>query len=114
MVKLRKKKLASGRISLYLDIYINGKRYYEFLKLQLINNGTNNKETLKLAETIRAKRQIELQCEQYGIISDSRKKINLIQYQIFVHKYKTVPVSLIPLQKQIFNSDGRICKFNSR
>ena len=80
MVKLRKKKLASGRISLYLDIYINGKRYYEFLKLQLVNDGTNNKETLKLAETIRAKRQIELQCEQYGLISDSRKKINLIQY----------------------------------
>ena len=99
MVKLRKKKLASGRISLYLEIYGNGKRYYEFLKLQSLKNGINKKETLKFAETIRAKRQIALQCEQYGFISDSRKKINLFKYQIFVHTYKTVPVSLIPLQK---------------
>ncbi len=43
MVKLRKKKLKGGKISLYLDIYGNGKRYYEFLKLQLINNGINIK-----------------------------------------------------------------------
>ena len=39
-VKLRKKKIAGGKISLYLDIYHNGQRQYEFLKLYLIK-GTN-------------------------------------------------------------------------
>ena len=32
-VKLREKKLANGNVSLYLDIYRNGKRHKEYLKL---------------------------------------------------------------------------------
>lgn len=36
-VTLREKTLANGNKSLYLDIYRNGKREYEFLKL-LYNN----------------------------------------------------------------------------
>ena len=32
-VKLREKKLSNGNISLYLDIYRNGKRHKEYLKL---------------------------------------------------------------------------------
>ena len=35
-VKLREKKLSNGNISLYLDIYRNGKRHKEYLKLYLI------------------------------------------------------------------------------
>ena len=34
-VKLRMKYLSGGRKSLYLDIYHNGKRHYDFLKLIL-------------------------------------------------------------------------------
>lgn len=34
-VRLREKKLANGNISLYLDIYRDGKREYEFLRLYL-------------------------------------------------------------------------------
>lgn len=34
-VKLREKKLANGNVSLYLDIYRNGKRQKEYLKLYL-------------------------------------------------------------------------------
>lgn len=34
-VTLREKELASGNISLYLDIYRDGDRKYEFLKLYL-------------------------------------------------------------------------------
>lgn len=36
-VKLREKKLANGNVSLYLDIYRNGKRQKEYLKLYLID-----------------------------------------------------------------------------
>ena len=32
-VKLRFKKLSNANLSIYLDIYYKGKRYYEFLKL---------------------------------------------------------------------------------
>lgn len=36
-VKVREKKLANGNVSLYLDIYRNGKRHKEYLKLYLID-----------------------------------------------------------------------------
>ena len=36
-VELRKKKLSNGKVSLYLDIYQNGQRYYKFLKIYLDN-----------------------------------------------------------------------------
>lgn len=35
-VRIRTKKLADGSESLYLDIYQNGKRSYEFLKMYLL------------------------------------------------------------------------------
>ena len=35
-IKLRKRLTSSGLTSLYLDIYIDGKRSYEYLKLYLV------------------------------------------------------------------------------
>ena len=32
-IRIRRKKLTNGNVSLYLDIYLNGKRSYEYLKL---------------------------------------------------------------------------------
>lgn len=65
-IRLRKKKLNNGLLSLYLDIYYNGVRKYEFLKLYLrpeLTKGDRsaNKETLSVAESIRMKRISELQ-----------------------------------------------------
>lgn len=65
-IRLRKKKLHNGLLSLYLDIYYNGVRKYEFLKLYLrpeLTKGDRsaNKETLSVAESIRMKRISELQ-----------------------------------------------------
>lgn len=70
-IRLRQRKTASGNISLYLDIYLNGKRTYEFLKMHLIPERTRadrerNRETLKLADAIRAKRVVELRNGQFG------------------------------------------------
>ena len=50
-VKLREKKLSNGNISLFLDIYRNGKRHKEYLKLYLIDAKTpiekeQNRQTL--------------------------------------------------------------------
>lgn len=62
-IKLRVKHLANGNKSIYLDMYMNGKRKYEFLKLYIIpeynkSDRVRNSETLKLANAIKAQRII--------------------------------------------------------
>jgi len=79
-VVVRKRKLKSGKQSIYLDIYYNGRRSYEFLKLYLGKNKEQNKEIIKLAESIRAKRELEIQSSQYGFVPYFKKKINFVQY----------------------------------
>lgn len=64
-IKLRRKKLKNGVESLYLDIYYDGKRSYEYLKLYITKATTPeerdiNKRTLLTAEQIKSKRLIEL------------------------------------------------------
>ena len=73
-IRLRQRRTPSGLISLYLDIYLNGRRSYEYLKMYLVPEKTRadrekNRETLKLADAIRAKRVIELRNGQYGFQS---------------------------------------------
>ena len=73
-IRLRKRRTKSGLISLYLDIYINGRRSYEYLKMYLVPERTRaekekNRQTLQLADAIRAKRVIELRNGQYGFQS---------------------------------------------
>lgn len=85
-VRIRQKRLANGNNSIYLDIYKNGKRTYEFLKLYLIpeHNFADkaiNKETLQLAEAIKAKRIIDIQNETFGFKPTSKhSKISVINY----------------------------------
>lgn len=70
-IRLRQRRLATGNTSLYLDVYRNGVRSYEYLKMYLIPEKTKadkekNKQTLQLAETIKAKRTVELHNNEYG------------------------------------------------
>ena len=68
IVSIRQRKMASGRISLYLAFSVNGKRYYEYPKLYLLpetGKGKQkatiaNKETMRLMEALRAKRIVEI------------------------------------------------------
>ena len=39
-IRLRQRRTSSGLISLYLDIYLNGKRSYEYLKMYLVPERT--------------------------------------------------------------------------
>lgn len=77
-VRLRFKTLADGNKSIYLDIYRNGKRSYEFLKLYLVPE-TNplqkqvNADTLKAANAIKAQRIIELANDEAGIKNTQRR-----------------------------------------
>ena len=73
-VRLRQRRTPTGLISLYLDIYEKGHRTYEYLRLYLVPEKTRadkekNKQTLQLADAIRAKRVVELRNGQYGFRS---------------------------------------------
>lgn len=71
-VTLRERELPGGKRSLYLDIYSDGNRRYEYLKLYLVPEMTRgdkaaNRETLALAESIRAQRLVKAQAEAFGV-----------------------------------------------
>jgi len=71
-VKLRSKSLADGSQSLYLDIYSEGKRVYEFLKLYLVPEQTAadrlaNKATMRAAAAIKSSRTLNFIYEKGGI-----------------------------------------------
>jgi integrase len=75
-VRLREKELTGGVRSLYLDIYVNGKRSYEFLKLYLIPE-TNpqakvqNENTMRAASTIKLNRILEITNNKAGLKNTS-------------------------------------------
>ena len=81
-VKLRAKKIAGGNRSLYLDIYNNGKRKKEYLKLYLIPEKSEearkkNSQVLELAETIRAERILNLQSNKSLFFSSENKEAQI-------------------------------------
>lgn len=85
IIRLRQRKMPSGNTSLYLDIYIKGKRTYEYLSLYLVPEVTRadkakNKETLQFAESIKAKRIVELQNGIFGFNNSSKLKTNFLDY----------------------------------
>ena len=68
-VRLRQRVMPSGNVSLYLDIYQRGKRTYEYLHLYLSPDRKDkelNRQTLSLAESICAKRLVELRNGEFG------------------------------------------------
>ena len=73
-IRLRQRKLSDGNISLYLDVYRDGKRSYEFLKLYLVPERTRedkeqNRQTMQLAQSIKAQRIVEMQNGEFGFKS---------------------------------------------
>ena len=92
----QRKQSKKGTISLYLEIYKGyaetkeGKRKpirdYEYLDLYLIDKPSNpidkqsNKENIKLAESIKAKRELEIKNGSYGFTNEFKKQTNFIEY----------------------------------
>lgn len=75
-------------VSLFLVYYhgANKKREYEFLNLYLYYKPQNNlhkehnKETLQLAEAIRAKKLLDYQSSSHGFVSSVKGKISFLKY----------------------------------
>jgi integrase len=65
---------------LYLDIYVNGKRTWEALNLTMTNDTVTNKETMRLAEFARAKREQQVFSGQWGLQDKTSAKITLYDY----------------------------------
>ena len=87
-VRIRYKNLANGNKSIYLDIYLNGKRDYEFLKLYLVPEASSeakiqNENTLVAANAIKSQRIIELTNDVAGIRNNGHKaKMRLTDFMI--------------------------------
>ena len=90
-VNLREKKLKNGKRSLYLDFYppviADGRQTRrEFLTLYIFEKPKtelerdHNKETRLLAETIRSKRQLDLQANPHGFISPRRRHADFLDF----------------------------------
>jgi site-specific recombinase XerD len=101
-VILREKALTNGNISLYLDIYRDGQRSYEFLKLYINSKARTpverqvNKEVYELAEKIRTDKESELNHQAHGHIAPSTKRINFLDYyQAYIDQYTKADVRMI-------------------
>lgn len=88
-ITLRQRELPSGNTTLYLDIVCNGRRKTESLKLFLVPEKTRsdkqkNKETMKLAEAILAKRIVEVQNKEFGFKQDYAEETNFYDYYVSI------------------------------
>lgn len=98
-VRIREKRLNDGNVSLYLDMYYMGARKKEGLKLYLVPEVNaaaklQNKNTLKLAEQIKAERILDIQ--QHGLVNWENVKKGRMTLAAWVEKYTKDENGLTP------------------
>jgi integrase len=92
-VTLRTKAVSKGRLSYYLDIYKDGVRKYEFLKLYIVP-ATNeaakvqNANTEQAAKAIRNQRELEIIQGKGGLAHVSNSKLLLVDWMEEFRKLK--------------------------
>ena len=114
-IRIRLKQLSNGNQSIYFDIYINGKRWYEFPKLYLIPENTpfdkeQNKHTLQAANAIKAQRIIEITNDIAGIKNTQRGKMLLLDW---LNEYKHLKADKSGTVTQIEQVIKRVSEYNN-
>jgi integrase len=109
-IRLRQRKRDSGRISLYLDIYVKGKRKCETLNLYLEPGDSreikeHNRQQLALAETIRAQRLIELRNRRYHLNDEGISSPYLLDYYkgVFARKSANKATNTMLVWRSAYN-----------
>lgn len=74
-VKIREK-----RGYLYLDVYWNGKRYWETLHLSVGSDPATRREAYRLAEKIRSKKEFQLAAGDHGLIDHNAGRRSVVAY----------------------------------
>jgi len=87
-VILRERELPSGKVQLYLDYYYKGKRKVEALNLYLSADRRKNQEIRRLAEAVRAKRELQYHGEAEGFVQPNRPKLNVFIFAKSVYEDK--------------------------
>lgn len=81
-IKLRLRDLKGGGKSLYLDIYQDGQRSYEFLPFTISKDDSpeKKKEKITLANLIRSQKELDIAAKGAAYIPTHRKKVDFIKY----------------------------------
>lgn len=84
-VRLRTRKLSNGNETIYLDMCVNGTRKQEYLKLYLLAGNTRdiktrNKETMALANAVKAKRLVDIQNGRFSFENKEKGKVLLLDW----------------------------------
>ena len=115
-VKLREKTLKDGTRSLYLDIYADGERRYEFLKLYLAPERTRadrmkNAETMRLAEIIRAQRTVDVERRRYDL--GGGDKTTLAEYLATYKESLRTEGKATGILRTLINTIQRLCNITA-
>ena len=84
-VHIRTRKLSNGNETIYLDIIVDGKRKQEYLKLYLLAGDSReiknrNRETMSLANAVKAKRIVEIQNGRFDFENKDKSDIPFIEW----------------------------------
>jgi len=95
-VCIRFRKIKDNKKTYYLDIFHNGQRWVEFLKIHSSPSDPDRKEKKELLESIRSKRALELNCNDYQYIPQFKRTIDFIEYyQEYLNNYKKRDIRMI-------------------
>lgn len=116
-VRLRFNKLKNGNTSIYLDIYHDGRRSYQFLKLYLVpEDGVSakiqNANTMAKANAIKAERILELTNKVAGITDRSYKAKMLFTDWIRIYREKVAEHSSTATVKTVERVISEVEKYN--
>ena len=98
-VALRRKKLKNGAESLYLDIYHDGQRAYEFLDIKIdpkTQTKQQRKELEQVAQLIRSNRETDLITQGVGYVPIRKRKVSFKTYfQNYIDNYRKKDLRMI-------------------